>query len=255
MIVRRGWVPRDALPRDLPEPLVRAAAAGSAVCSYSATCAMRRACRSSPRERRGQERLHDRGRLVQRVLPGADARPRWRRCARGPAGRSPRSRPAPRARPGTLLAAICSPLPEPPITTPRLPGSATTRAPACRQYGRVVVLGVVGGGAHVDHLVPGAARSPTRCCFSSKPAWSDAEVDAHGSAYRSRQLGTRSASTRPPRAFGVNQVLLRGIFCRARFTATKSVHGHRRDQDGQLGPAGVHLAGRARTAGSHRRRR
>ena len=35
--------------------------------------------------------------------------------------------------PGTLFAAICSPLPEPPITTPRLPGSATTRAPVCRQ--------------------------------------------------------------------------------------------------------------------------
>ena len=35
--------------------------------------------------------------------------------------------------PRTLLAAICSPLPEPPITTPRLPGSSTTPSAARRQ--------------------------------------------------------------------------------------------------------------------------
>ena len=32
--------------------------------------------------------------------------------------------------PGTLFAAICSPLPEPPITMPRLPGSLTVRSAA-----------------------------------------------------------------------------------------------------------------------------
>ena len=37
--------------------------------------------------------------------------------------------------PGTLLAAICSPLPEPPMTTPRLPGSATVRSPTSKQNG------------------------------------------------------------------------------------------------------------------------
>jgi hypothetical protein len=37
--------------------------------------------------------------------------------------------------PGTLLAAICSPLPEPPITTPRASGSATVRRPVSMQYG------------------------------------------------------------------------------------------------------------------------
>ena len=35
--------------------------------------------------------------------------------------------------PGTLLAAICSPLPDPPITIPRLSGSATVRAAAAMQ--------------------------------------------------------------------------------------------------------------------------
>ena len=35
--------------------------------------------------------------------------------------------------PVTLLAAICSPLPEPPMTTPRLPGSAATASAARRQ--------------------------------------------------------------------------------------------------------------------------
>jgi hypothetical protein len=33
----------------------------------------------------------------------------------------------------TLFAAICSPLPEPPSTMPRLPGSATTRRAASMQ--------------------------------------------------------------------------------------------------------------------------
>jgi hypothetical protein len=37
--------------------------------------------------------------------------------------------------PGTLLAAICSPLPDPPMTTPRVPGSATVRSPTSKQNG------------------------------------------------------------------------------------------------------------------------
>ena len=37
--------------------------------------------------------------------------------------------------PGTLLAAICSPLPDPPRTTPSEPGSATTRSPTSKQNG------------------------------------------------------------------------------------------------------------------------
>ena len=35
--------------------------------------------------------------------------------------------------PSTLLAAICSPLPEPPMTMPSEPSSATTRAPVWKQ--------------------------------------------------------------------------------------------------------------------------
>ncbi|CPU66795.1 Uncharacterised protein [Mycobacteroides abscessus] len=35
--------------------------------------------------------------------------------------------------PTTLFAAICSPLPEPPMTTPSEPGSAATASPAAKQ--------------------------------------------------------------------------------------------------------------------------
>ena len=55
--------------------------------------------------------------------------------------------------PGTLLAATCSPLPEPPSTMPRLPGSATVFSAAVNAERRVVVLGVVGVRAAVDRLV------------------------------------------------------------------------------------------------------
>ena len=37
--------------------------------------------------------------------------------------------------PGILFAAICSPLPEPPITMPRLPGSPATPCAARMTYG------------------------------------------------------------------------------------------------------------------------
>jgi hypothetical protein len=53
-------------------------------------------------------------------------------CSRASRATSTLQASAPRT-PGTLFAAICSPLPEPPITTPRLPGSATTRVPVWKQ--------------------------------------------------------------------------------------------------------------------------
>lgn len=37
--------------------------------------------------------------------------------------------------PSTLLAAICSPLLDPPMTTPSYPGSSTTACAACTQNG------------------------------------------------------------------------------------------------------------------------
>ncbi len=53
-------------------------------------------------------------------------------CSRASAAVSVLHASAQRA-PGTLLAAICSPLPEPPSTMPRLPGSATVRSAAAMQ--------------------------------------------------------------------------------------------------------------------------
>ena len=37
--------------------------------------------------------------------------------------------------PGTLFAAICSPFPDPPMTTPSEPGSVTVRSPTSKQNG------------------------------------------------------------------------------------------------------------------------
>ena len=56
-----------------------------------------------------------------------------RRCARGPASAVSSDHTSALRMPCTLLAAICSPLPEPPMTTPRLPGSAATASAARRQ--------------------------------------------------------------------------------------------------------------------------
>jgi hypothetical protein len=55
--------------------------------------------------------------------------------------------------PSILLAAICSPLPEPPMTTPSEPSSATTLAPGVQAEGRVVVLRVVDVRSHVHDVV------------------------------------------------------------------------------------------------------
>ena len=74
--------------------------------------------------------------------------------------------------PGTLFAAICSPLPEPPMTTPRLPGSASTRrAPRCRTAGSRPRRR--SGRGRRRRLVARLARCATRWALSSKPAWSE----------------------------------------------------------------------------------
>jgi hypothetical protein len=95
---------------------------------------MRRVCRSSLEYGRLEEQLEEVRRLGGRVHPRTDAQdvrvvvlaPQGRRVVvPGECCRTPR----------TLLAAIASPLPEPPITTPRLSRSATTASAARRTYG------------------------------------------------------------------------------------------------------------------------
>ena len=82
--------------------------------------------------------------------------------------------------PGTLFAAICSPLPDPPITMPRLPGifdRAFGRRDAER---RVVVVGVVGVRAAVDRLVPGVFQVVDDGLLEFESGVVTAEVDTHG---------------------------------------------------------------------------
>ena len=94
----------------------------------------------------------------------------WRCCARGPAWRSRRPRQR-AAHAGQLLAAICSPLPEPPSTMPRLPGSATVPRGGDAER-RIVVVGVVGECPAIDGLVPGLRQVVDDGLLNSKPAWS-----------------------------------------------------------------------------------
>ena len=77
------------------------------------------------------------------VCSGRRSRPRWRRCA-ARASRAVSSFQASAARtPGTLLAAICSPLPEPPMTTPEAARVGDHRGRGVQAVRRVVVLRVV----------------------------------------------------------------------------------------------------------------
>ena len=82
--------------------------------------------------------------------------------------------------PGTLLAAICSPLPEPPMTTPRLPGSATVALAHLEAERRVVVLRVVLERAAVDRLVAGLGERPLQVLLELQAGVVGADEDAHG---------------------------------------------------------------------------
>ena len=117
--------------------------------------------------------------LLERVHPRRRRRRPARRCARGPARRSRCCRPSAARQPGTLLAAICSPLPEPPITTPRLPSSATTRRRGLDAERRVVVLGVVGGRADVDDLVAGLGEVLDEMRLQLEAGVVGSQVDTH----------------------------------------------------------------------------
>ena len=91
--------------------------------------------------------------------------------------------------PGTLFAAICSPLPEPPITMPRLPGSARSsrRGDAER---RVIVLGVVHVGPAVDRLVAGGPEVLDDGLLEFEARVVRAQVDAHGGILAERPYGS-----------------------------------------------------------------
>jgi hypothetical protein len=59
----------------------------------------------------------------------------------------------------TLFAAICRPLPEPPMTTPRLPGSATTR----ERRAQGSTAGIVVAWLPMRAVVLDVVTAPLRC--------------------------------------------------------------------------------------------
>ena len=82
--------------------------------------------------------------------------------------------------PATLLAAICSPLPEPPMTTPRLPrlgGHGLGRAQA---EDGIVVERVVDEGTVVDRLVAVLGQPGRQVGLEVETGVVAAEVHAHG---------------------------------------------------------------------------
>ena len=85
-------------------------------------------------ERLGEERGGELGGLVEGVLPRPDRDDLGVVVLAGQL-RGLEFQASAARMPGTLLAAICSPLPEPPMTMPRLPGSASTARPVAMQYG------------------------------------------------------------------------------------------------------------------------
>src|SRR5690606_41311787 len=84
---------------------------------------------------------------------------------------------------------------------------------------RVVVVRVVAVRADVPHVVSERGQLRDQLHLQLVTGMVTSQVDTH---VRSVAGQSSSASTNPARAFGTNQVLLRGIFCRARLTATKS---------------------------------
>ena len=115
---------------------------------------------------------------------------RWRRCARGTAGRCSRSLDSAARTPGTLLAAICSPWPLPPSTTPRS-ASPVGHRPADRGADRRVVDGLLAVGAEVDHLVASSLQRRDEVLLQREAGVVGADAIAHLQHRSPRSAWTR----------------------------------------------------------------
>ena len=99
--------------------------------------------------------------------------------------------------PGTLLATIATPLPEPHTSTPRSASpSATMRAAggAAESTTRVFL------GAEVEHLVPGGGQRRARCPSAAKRGVVGGERDPHGAADDTKGPGDVLGRHERPRA-------------------------------------------------------
>src|SRR3954470_22405353 len=81
--------------------------------------------------------------------------------------------------PGTLFAAICSPLPEPPMTTPSEPGSATVRSPTSKQYGGESSCASYSKAPPAHGSVTGVGQYPQQVVLELEPGVVGADEDAH----------------------------------------------------------------------------
>ena len=94
--------------------------------------------------------------------------------------------------PRTLLAAICSPLPEPPSTMPRLPRSLTTACGSTQDVRRVVVDGVELDRPVVDDVVPLALQPGDEVGLELEAGVVGPQVHAHGRQSDSRAVSGQS---------------------------------------------------------------
>ena len=102
--------------------------------------------------------------------------------------------------PTTLLAAICSPLPDPPITTPRLSSpaarSAATPSRGAQAEDRVVVEGVVDERAVVDRLVAVVGEPVAEVVLQLEAGMVAAEVHAHARSLSERRRVPQATTAR-----------------------------------------------------------
>ena len=203
-------------------------AASTRIGSMRPSSRTRRAARCGGRGARrrengvGDEGVDEASRLLERCAGARRSRSRWRRCARGRARAVAMLQTSAARMPRTLFAAICSPLPEPPKTTPSVSmPAAWSRDDGLRGVDaerRVVVERVVARS--------GRGRRPRARCRSGGAELASAEleagvvgrdVDAHapslGIRHRQRDAAARAscahvalqhrrrASTRSMRSF------------------------------------------------------
>src|SRR5690606_20700990 len=175
------------------------------------------------RERRGQESLHDRRGLRQGVHPSPDPHhvrvvvlPYQSGGLHAPRQGGPHS--------GHLVRRDLLTVTRASDHHPEAAGVGDHPVSNRQAEDRAVIVRIAVRRSDVDNRVPQGRQPGSEVGLQLVTGVIAAEIDTHD--WQSVRFATppvhRAANTRPARALGVNHVLLRGIFKRARFTCTKS---------------------------------